>query len=365
MKKIGIDCRLYFQTGVGVYLRNFLHCLEKNPPANTSFYLYFLKKDLAKIKFKSSQFVIRETRSPWHSFSEQFNFLLELNHDNLDLMHFTYFSYPILYRKKFIATVHDLTPWIFKTGRASTKNDMAYNFKHMIFKEVISAQIKNSKITITPSVTVKKQIISYFGKNFADKIVAIPEGINYELEEVKESKNLKKTYGNGFFLYVGNFYPHKNVENLIKAFAKVKTEKKLILAGPKDYFSSRVGELIKTLHQEKRVIFQFNSTIGDLKYLYKNACALIHPSLSEGFGLPIVESIYFNLPILASDIEIFNELLDGKYIKFDPLNVEDIANKINNFIGNEPKIHYGNLIAKFSFEKMTERIVNIYNQVLG
>src|SRR5690606_5366249 len=104
-----------------------------------------LEKDSVQIQFENKQFVKREVHSRWHSLSEQLAFYQVLMRDNLDLMHFTYFSYPVLYRRPFVATIHDVTPLIFKTGKASTLPGFLYEIKHSVFQYVMSQQLKNSR----------------------------------------------------------------------------------------------------------------------------------------------------------------------------------------------------------------------------
>ena len=124
-------------------------------------------------------------------------------------------------------------------------------------------------------------------------------------------------------------------------------------------------QYINKLKQEKRIYFYHNPTKAELVYFYKNARALIHPSLSEGFGLPIIEAVYFQLPIIASDIAVFKELLDNKYVQFNPTSAQDMAGKINDFIGSKTKANKANLLAKFSFEKMTKETLDLYFEALS
>ena len=138
MKKIGIDARLYTQTGVGTYLRNLLNYLPASHPQSTKFFVYLLSKDVRAIDIPNDQFVIRGVDAPWHTIREQTVFYQALMHDRLDLMHFTYFSYPVLYKRPFIATVHDVTPILFKTGKASTLNPILFEMKHLAFRFVLS-----------------------------------------------------------------------------------------------------------------------------------------------------------------------------------------------------------------------------------
>lgn len=363
MKKIGIDARLYSQTGVGTYLKNLIYYLEKKELKNELFYIYLMPNDYNNLSFKNKNILKRKVNYRWHTISEQINFLTKLYQDNLDLMHFTYFSYPILYLKKFVATVHDTTPLLFKTGKASTKNLLIYNIKHLFFRIILRCQINKAVKIITPTYTVKKQLEDIYGEKISKKTSPIYEGVSYQLLESKENKELNKKYTN-FFIYVGNFYPHKNVEKLIQAFSKVQTSNKLILLGPGDYFSNKILRCIDTSKSNDKIFLLKNSNLQDLVFFYKNALALIHPSLSEGFGLPLIEAAYFNCPIIASDIKVFKELLGNNYLSFNPKDVNDISSKIKKFLEKKPKFDYKNIIKQYSFEKMTEETLKIYHKLL-
>ncbi len=364
MKKIGIDARLYFQTGVGTYMRNLLYYLQKIAPNTIRFFIYFLEADKDKMELWNKNFVKRSVTSYWHTFSEQTRFLYETYRDNLDLMHFTYFSYPILYRRLFVSTVHDATPMFFKTGKASTKNPLSYEIKHRVFKAVIKAQVKQALKIITPSKTVKKQLINLYGHSYGDKIIPVYEGIDRELQKVKETTSLSKKFKNPLFLYVGNFYPHKNVETLIRAFSNVDSSYMLILIGPKDYFAKRLAQLVTELKQEKRIIFYHSATAADLKYFYTHAQALIHPSFSEGFGLPVIEAAFFNCPIIGSNIEVFKELLSDEYLSFNPRDENDITKKIQQFLTKKPVFDYKHIVPQYSFEEMTKKTLDVYTSSL-
>lgn len=363
LKRIGIDARLYFQTGVGVYLRNFLHYLDEQASENYEFIVYVLRKNSSKINFNSPKFIKKEVTAQWHSLAEQTEFLSVLNNDKLDLMHFTYFSYPVLYRKKFIATIHDITPLTHKTGRASTLNPLLYEMKYQSYKFVLSQQIKNADIIITPTETVKKQITEKFGKSFAKKIVPIYEGINFEMQNLKQNEELKKKFNKPFFVYIGNFYPHKNVELLISAFKHMSKDVDLILVGPDSYFASRVKNEM-TQQKITNIKFHHTGSNEDLVFFYKNAIALVNPSLSEGFGLPLVEAAYFNTPILASNLEVFHELFGDSFISFNPHLVANIHEKLSMAYQNPLKLPKSKLLPGFSFEKMTKEILHQYSKLL-
>ena len=364
MKKIGIDGRLLNQTGVGTYLQNLLFYLDKKNDSDSLYYVYLLKDDFEKIDFKSKNIIKKEANFYWHSFSEQIGFLMTLLKDNLDLMHFTYFSFPIFYWRKFLITIHDMTPILFKTGRASTKNPLIYQLKHLIFKIVLFLGLRNSVKVIVPTKTVKQQIISYYGQKFKDKIEVIYEGVSYHLlEEKKEKKIIKEFPYKNFFLYVGNFYPHKNVENLIEAFSSVDKKYSLILIGIDDFFTKRIEGFLKNKNLKNIVLIK-NLPKDKLKWFYQNCLALVHPSLSEGFGLTLFEAAYYERPIIASNIKVFKELWGENYLSFDPKNPDDIREKINYFLKKRPKFSYQKILQKYSFEKMAFKTFQLYKKIL-
>lgn len=115
---------------------------------------------------------------------------------------------------------------------------------------------------------------------------------------------------------------------------------------------------------EGRIVIVDNATTPDLVFFYKHAQALIHPSLSEGFGLPIIEAAYFNLPIIASNIPVFQELLKDRYVSFNPHDTADMQNKIENFIFHPPKADYGSILEQYSFKAMAQDTLSLYLQAL-
>lgn len=363
MKLIGIDARLYFETGVGVYLRNFLHYLQQYAPSEYRFNVYVLQKNSSQIHFDNPYFIKREVSSRWHSLSEQMVFHRVLMNDHLDLMHFTYFSYPILYSRPFIATIHDLTPLLFKTGKASTLPSYIYDLKHAVFSYVLSQQVKKSKAIITPTESVKKQIIDIYGNKYDKKISVLYEGVNYEFFKAQPNKKLKDYFVKPYLLYVGNFYPHKNVDTLIDAFTKLDNQQiDLVLAGPNNYFSGKIEKYVQE-HTLSNIRLYHPTASEDLLYLYQNAIALINPSLSEGFGLPIVEAAYCKTPIIASNIDVFKELLGDSYIAFNPTDTQALTKILQNTLeSHERQIPVLN--AQYSFESMVKRYVSLLNNLL-
>lgn len=360
MKRIGIDARLMNETGVGTYIRNLIRYLPDDKNIQYVVYYYDVCPALNGIPpWRDDKFCFKKATYKWHSIEEQTKFLNQINADNLDLMHFTYFSYPYFYNKPFVITIHDLTPYFFKTGKASTKNIITYNIKHFFYKQLMNNAVSNAKAIITPTNTIKNLIKKTFKIN-PEKIFTTYEGINKEIIDATQNTNLKDKFGNNYFLYVGNFYPHKNIELLINTFKKIESSK-LVLVGKKDYFYNQINELVIKNNLQNRIIFYENATASDLKYFYKNAKALIFPSFSEGFGLPLVEAAYFSCPIICSDIEVFKEIVPKNKYFFNPNEPDELIKIINeNTTYDKTTVDF----SIFSFSKMARETFAIYKKNL-
>jgi glycosyltransferase involved in cell wall biosynthesis len=364
-QRIGIDARLYEQTGVGVYLQNLLTWLHKSY-MNRFEVSIFVQANLTKALQKQyPRFSILPTHAHWHSFAEQTTFLAEVSKQRLDLMHFTYFSYPALYQRPYVATVHDLTPLQYRTGKASTRSSFMYAIKYHCFRYVLSRQIKNARRIITPTETVKSQILETYPATDKTKIQAIYHGVHKHLLDQPENAELKTDYPpKSFFLYVGNVYPHKNIHSLIEAYHLGEISVPLIICTREDAFAKQLKQKVAAYNLQDIVHFYHNASDADLVYFYRHAKALIHPSLSEGFGLPLIEAMQFDLPVLASDIPVFHEVMGSLYVPFDQTEPQSIADAITSFIDNPTSFDYTAQKSLFSFEKMASETVSCYQQIL-
>ncbi len=384
--RIGIDCRLWNESGVGRYIRNLVKHLQVLDKKN-EYILFVLNKDYEQLnsQFSNGNFHLRKADIRWHSIEEQINFPLLLNNQNLDLVHFPYFSVPFLYKRPFVVTIHDLILYDYSTGEASTLPLPLYKAKLLGYKFIISSAAKNSKKIIVPTNAVKEDILRNL-KIASEKIVVTYEGIDetvssIEYKELSMKKNTKyKILNTKYFLYVGNAYPHKNLERLLEAFQQFKIQNskfkipvqnsKLILVGKEDFFYKRLKEKVKKMDVGDSIQFFGEVSDWELKELYKNAKALVLPSLMEGFGLPALEAMSNNCQVLASNTPALKEVCQDAAIYFDPYDVDDLAKKMEDINSNNG-YDYSENIKKgfqrskmFSWKKMAEQTLKIYNQFI-
>ena len=366
--KIGIDARLWGQTGVGRYTRNLIINLQEIDKKN--FYTIFVtkndEKDVAGILINKNWKTVR-ANSRWHSIDEQIGFPKKIEKEHLDLMHFPYFSIPVLYKKPYVVTIHDLILHHFSTGKASTLPLWLYGFKIIAYRVVINSAARNSKKIISVSNSTKKEIVDHLRVS-PEKIEVIYEAA----DDLRTSSNEKINIEN-YFLFVGNVYPHKNVEKMIKAFNTLsqKVDIKLVFAGKDDFFYKRLRKKMRKMEEKGLVHFIFDATDKKLASLYKNAIALIRPSLMEGFSLPPLEAMENNCLVVASDISVHREIFGDNIIYFDPTNVYDIVSKMQEVLSlpkdkKEKMQKSAKLRAQeFSWKATAQRTLEVYESSLG
>lgn len=376
--KIGIDARFFGNSGKGLgrYTQKLVEELEKIDH-NNQYYIFLNKHNFDEYQAKNPNFHKILVNIPWYSWQEQILFPNILRKYKLDLMHFLHFNVPILYRKSYFVTIHDLILLEYPTRKASRLNFIMYTIKNLAYRLVIMNAIYTAKKIITISEYTKKSIQKHF--HIAEsKINMIYEGIDLErfnplnVQEFDFDKFhiIKDKY----ILYVGNAYPHKNIEMLVDVFYKLKQKEnidkdlKLVLIGKKDYFFENIINQVKKLKLEKSVIFPGYVSDEELISLYDQCLFYVFPSLYEGFGLPPLEAIALGSPIVISNATCLPEIF-GKHIEyFDPKSKDNMEEILYSFILDKDKRelqkkYHQDILNKYSWLDMADSTKKLYNKI--
>lgn len=337
--RIGIDARFYGSIGKGLgrYTQKLIEQLEQIDDHND--YVIFLRRenfDHYVPQNKRFKKVLADFR--WYSFAEQMAFPLLLYREHLDLVHFPHFNVPILYWKKIIVTIHDLILLHFPTMRATTLHPVWYKVKFFAYKTVIAAALRRAQRIITISNFTKDDIIKHY-PTVRHKIHVTYEACEqYCFRTGKNDDHVLQKYGilKPYLLYVGNAYPHKNLERLLDAFQALHREfsdLQLVLVGKQDYFYQRLAGMIAQ-HAISNVLLAGFVPDGDLDVIYKNTAAYVFPSLYEGFGLPPLEAMSKGAPVISSDHPCMCEVLGESALLMDAKNKDAIATAIKTMLSN-------------------------------
>lgn len=369
--KILIDGRGIKKTGIGRYIENVLLEILKIDKKN-QYELLLRKEDLVRLDIKADNLKYVMTSANFFGFKEQTEILSIINRSKPDLVHFTNFNFPVAYTGKFVITIHDLTLLHFRNLRNSMARKAYYLAKEQIMRKVVLKQgMKKARKILVPSNYVKEDIANTF-KIRRDKILTTYEAADTDFASPRINLD-KFGINKPFILYVGNAYPHKNLERMIIAFGKVVSEYlldyQLVIAGKKDSFHKRLEETVLEAGLNQRVLFTDFVTDQQLSGLYKNASLYVFPSLSEGFGLPPLEAMLHGLPVASSNLTCMPEILGDAALYFDPKNVDEMAQVIVKLLTDE-KLRLklakrGKLQAKkYSWKKTAIMTLDAYNKAI-
>lgn len=238
--------------------------------------------------------------------------------------------------------------------------------KRLIYRFLIQSTLRNSDLVITISNTIKSEILS-LKKHENIKVVGC--GITDKIEVIDEgSKIFRLFFEKDFILSVGHLEDRKNYHLMVKAFSELIKDlpnKNLVIVGNDNGGKKSLEKLIKSLQLTDKVTMLENITDKELGTIYHLSKGVIFPSLYEGFGIPILETMIYQKPLILSNINVFHEITESHAVFFNPYNINEI-NKCMKMIFTQPNrfleyIEYGKKRAQdFSFEKLAANTSSIF-----
>lgn len=309
--------------------------------------------------------------SPFPQFSfnpmHEFKFVSQLNSLHPDLVHFTMTQQPLTYRGKTVTTTHDLT--MLRFVRAGKTPLPIFWLKKIGYRIIFLVVHKKTKRVIVPTHFVKKDLSTLYPFT-ADKI-----DVTYESSEppVKEAATPLKGVRKPFIMHVGSPFPHKNLYHLVKAFEKLKgtyPDLELVLAGKKEHYFKELEAWAQQRPSFNSIHIPGFIADSELKWLYQNAEAYVLPSLSEGFGLPGLEAMAHDCPLVSSNATCMPEVYGDAAQYFDPHDLDDTVNAIDGVLSSkklrQELIANGRQqIEKYSWGRMAEQTLDVYDTALG
>ncbi len=274
------------------------------------------------------------------------------------IVHDTYYSKNLLSCKNSakIVTMHDLIHKKFP------------HYYDGIKKRLLLTKILNDvDYFICVSRNTQKDLIDYYNvpENKTSVIYHGAEHLNKA--EIKNKPNiLEKPY----VLYIGSRSRYKNFNIIPKAFSesKFKNEFNIVCFGG-NAFSDKEKNYFKKLNFDQNQIIQIDGNDEVLFHLYSNARTLIFPSIYEGFGLPLVESMYCGCPIISSNTSVMPEICGNAAEYFNPYNSEELSVAINKIVYSDNcrlKLinNSKSNVKKFTWKKCAEKTINVYNKFI-
>lgn len=376
--RLGFDGKRATQNfrGLGNYSRGIIEGLLQYSAEDIFLYTPVISDDRAKSWIRDQENPKLHVHEPMGLVSQTFpalwrSFTLskDLREQNLDIYHGLSHEIPVGVNssvKKSVVTMHDLIflryPEFFPLiDRVTYKQKFTYACKHADLVIAICEQTKRDLIEFL-EVDEKKIVVHY---QSCDPSF-------YAKREFSEIKQLLTKYGQErpFILNVGAFEERKNQLALIEAFSKISyfIQQDLILIGNGKDYLEECKALVTKLNLTDRVRFLSNIPYNDLPIFYQAADLFCFPSHFEGFGLPIVESLFSQTPVITSNGSCFPESAGPNSVYIDPLSTDDIADKIVKVLNDvelqENMISKGyEFVQQFHRKNVTAKLLECYSQI--
>jgi len=372
--KIGFDAKRAFfnNTGLGNYSRDTIKIIS-DYKKNDQYSLYTPKLVYnERLHFVNSQEnikicapkSIKDKLFPfyWRSFG----CLKKLKSDNLDIYHGLSNEIPFGIEHtgiKSVVTIHDL---IF------LRYPKLFSFidRKIYYKKFKSSCQRADKI-IAISQQTKKDIIDYFSIK-EEKIQVIYQGCNAIFKQKVDQKERqavihKYNLPSSFILYVGTIEERKNLMTLLKAVKNMHNVKLVVIGKGKKY-KQKCLDYIYENKLNSNVFILKNVNFSDLPAIYQLAEIMVYPSFFEGFGIPIVESLFSKTPVITTKGGCFKEAGGPDTIYVNTNSARDLKESIESLLLNkskreEMKINGTNFAQKFSDEKIAKKLYETYKKL--
>jgi len=335
--RVGIDARKARDFGIGVYTRELVFAIARDSNSRDFEFVVFARPaDRDVFSRLPPHFTVADADARGYSAAELTLFPLSLHAHRLDLYHALHYVVPPLAAPKVVVTIHDLLhlryPEFFRGWHRRA-------YARWMLRR---AAFRSERVIAVSFATARD--LSVLLAVPAARIVVIPNGVSARFRadiprsDVEAALRRHGLPGDAI-LFLGGGKRHKNAESLIRAFAAARGRPgvgPLVLAGPmKPGERMRLQERSRDLGLDGAVLFPGPLPDDDLPGILSGARLLAHPSIAEGFGLPIVEAMACGTPVVTSNVSAMAEVAGSAAVTVDPRNVGALAEAIAGVAGDE------------------------------
>lgn len=318
---------------------------------------------------ESERMRIIELKCPTYPLWEQLGLPHIIRKIKPDLLHCTSNTAPLFCPVPLLLTLHDIIYMERKhSGSKSWYQRLGWHYRRLVVPRIIP----HCQHIITVSETERIRIQNYFHIN--DSLISVlHNGYNNQYTPAKADPSIVRKYvpGSKYLFFMGNTEPRKNTNRVLKAYDLYRKQSKsplpLLISGLKreELNHFLVKEELQNLSEY--IICTGYIPSKDITALYCGALVFLFPSLSEGFGIPIIEAMACGTPVITSNLSAMPEVAGKGALLIDPFNEQAIANQIleierNPILRNEQQ-EYGLKRAQlFSWKQNVALLISIYKQ---
>ena len=366
---IAIDARKLTDFGIGTYIRHLIFALAEIDRENR--YLLFARPShYQRLATLPDNFKVIEEPTPVYSLRELLVLSWRLLRLRVDLYHSTHYVLPAYVPCRAVVTIHDIIHLLYPEY---LPHALAFFYANRMIRRALT---RGDRI-IAGSQNTKTDLMQHFEVD-GEKIPVIYYGVDERFrqpvgEEDKAQALAELGITSPYILFVGNPKPHKNLDNVIRAYARARTlkdfEGDLVCVGGTGPETRRVEQRAAHLGIADRVHFVGRISDRFLPAVYQAATLFVYPTLYEGFGLPVVEAMASGVPVITSNKSALKEVAEGYADLVNPVDVAEMADTIAYCMSDSD---HRTALAKlgrrrasdFDWRRTAERTLDVYRQVL-
>jgi glycosyltransferase involved in cell wall biosynthesis len=324
----------YRSAGIHHYIDCLLRCLpEAAPDLRYTVFVGAGRPDMPGADIRRTAL---PTARPWaRIFWEQCVLPLELIRLRPDLLHSLAFVSPWRSPSPTVVTVYDLSfklmPDRFPPAQRLYLSAFTSRSCHRARRVLAISESTRADLVRLFGVPRNKVDVAYPGVDAAFRPLAEPEVTRFRSEHKLPDR---------FILYLGTLEPRKNVDSLIRAFAKVRRTQPdlhLVLAGARGWGYADLFRLVETLDLGQVVHFPGYVPEAELPGWYNAAAAFVYPSSYEGFGLPVAEALACGRPVVTTTASSLPEAGGDAALLVPPADVPALAEAIEKALALPPE----------------------------
>lgn len=268
---------------------------------------------------------------------------------------------------KLVVTIHDLAEFDFP--------EKFSRFRAAVRRRMVRASVRAADCVVAVSEYTRQEMLRRLPVE-EDKIRVVLEGVDITPPENVDCEAVRRTYrlGENYFLYVGVLERTKNIDGILRAFAKVRhdlgSDYSVVLVGHPGNAHREILDLIQELDLVDSVRYLGYLSEAHLGCVFLGAKAFVFPSLVEGFGLVMVESMAYGLPVIASLAGSLPEVAGDAALLVEPLDEEALGDAMRR-IASDPQLRASlrekglRRAAQFSWVRAAEEMVEIFESLGG
>ena len=369
--RIGIEAQRIFRKnkhGMDYVVLEEIKELQKSDTRNE--YFVFVAPGEDHCLHDSQNVHIIEIGSSFYPLWEQFSLPRAVNQLNLDMLHCTSNTAPILCKVPLILTLHDI---IFLEPRDKSNKSLYQNMGWQYRRFVVPKILKKCKRIITVSEFELNNIITKLDIP-EEKMVMIYNGYNEWFRPVEDTELVYQQYIEepGYFFFLGNTDPKKNTERTLIAYSKYleksDVKRKLLMADLDRGYLKEIIDRNNIGNIRDHIVMPGYINNADLPYIYNNSFAFLYTSLRESFGIPLLEAMACGTPVITSNTSSMPEIGGSEVIMVNPQNAHEITEKM--LLLEKDKTLYQKQkeigirrAQQFSWKYTAEQLLTVYEDV--